>query len=712
MKQDAAANDGATTHGSMPRQLGRTLALSALAAVVFFGALNFIAARRLLDDGTKQQLVGIGQMRAQSIEIGLSRLLGQVSATANDLAVVEAVDSLSASFTALESETLTGAQLEELDAAYDEFFVQPVNQVQQGVLSVDDLRPPTAAGQYLHYQYVLPQLKGDAGGGDPGSGATYEASHDQAHPYLSSLAAALGADDLLLISAETGDVVYSVKKGIDLGANLKSGTLRDSELSDAVLNQLPRVRAGEAVIADYEIYVSTGGTPEIFMAASVRRDTEIIGTLVLRLPVAAINQATGADGSWDEVGLNGGESYVVGSDLVLRSESRAWIEDPQSYLESVDDERTRSLIEFLGSPVGIQTIETEPVTTALDGIAFEGTSKNYLGEGVFSYATPIDVSGVDWVMVADVPSSAAREPLVAYGRRLGLVIALILPLAALVGVAMARRIARPIPALSNAALAVAAGERDPQLDVGEDDNDEYGDLGRRLRQMASKLSAQEVALTEEFEQKRELLLTVLPPRMVRADGAVLGTGEGTEVATVIAVTLSNQEHNGTDDEAQGEIISKQALVADQLADQQGVERIRAGADRYLFLAGLGSVSDGGDEAVSFVLSLSEAQAKLAADDDVAISLQVGLSTGPVATGLLEIGSLAFNAWGEPVRQALALSALAGPDAILLGPSTAQALAPGRWTLVPAGGVFDLDGKDMQALRLVRESTPQPADDHS
>jgi class 3 adenylate cyclase len=191
---------------------------------------------------------------------------------------------------------------------------------------------------------------------------------------------------------------------------------------------------------------------------------------------------------------------------------------------------------------------------------------------------------------------------------------------------------------------------------------------------------------------------------------VSGTGEGTEMATVIAVTLSNQDQASADDDEQGEFISKQALLADQLANQHGVERVRAGADRYLFLAGLGSVSDGGDMAVAFVSSLAERQSELAADEDVSIALQVGLATGPVATGLLARGSLAFNAWGEPVRQALALSALAGPAEVLVGASTGQTLTHGRWTLDPAEDLLDLDGKQMQALRLVPETNTQPSDD--
>ena len=53
--------------------------------------LNFVAARHLLDDGTKDQLVGVGEARARSIDLGIGRVLASTSALAADLAVVESL---------------------------------------------------------------------------------------------------------------------------------------------------------------------------------------------------------------------------------------------------------------------------------------------------------------------------------------------------------------------------------------------------------------------------------------------------------------------------------------------------------------------------------------------------------------------------------------------------------------------------------------------
>ena len=58
-----------------------------------------------------------------------------------------------------------------------------------------------------------------------------------------------------------------------------------------------------------------------------------------------------------------------------------------------------------------------------------------------------------------------------------------------------------------------------------------------------------------------------------------------------------------------------------------------------------------------------------------LAVHVGLSTGPVASGVLDRGSLTFGAWGEPVRRALAIAALSRADEILVDLTTAEGAEP-------------------------------------
>ena len=565
-----------------------------------------------------------------------------------------------------------------------------------GPLSLDDVAPSGSQARWLQYHWTLPLSDDPASRAavvDVGDGTEYTAAHADHHAFLTDVMAASSASDLLLVTA-AGDVVYSVNKAVDFGTDLVDGPLRDSELAATVLDDLTRVRVGSGVIADFEIYVPGGGQPTMFVTAAVRDDTEVVGALALQIPIAALNAITAADGTWDEVGLRGGESYVVGGDEILRSESRRWIEDPDGYLDAVDDDELAALIGLFDSPVGLQPVETEPVAEALDGRVYAGDARNYLGQRTFSHATPIDVVGVDWVVVTDVPLSEARQPLVDFVIRLGIVLLIVLPAAAIGGILLANRLTRPIPPVVDAAAAIADGDRDPDIpDLG---NDEFGDLARRLRGMAAELGRREASIVEEYEQTRELLLTVLPPRLVDGDGNVVGAGETLDDATVVAMWLEVQQV--ADSEALADFLALASTATEAMADRYAVERIRAAADHSLFLAGIGTDDDGADTATRFAEEFVVEIGRLAEEHEVEVALHCGLSTGRVATGMLERGHLTFAAWGSPVRRALAIGALGEREAVLLDATTAQALRDDR-ALSPAGQRISLDGEPIELFAL-------------
>ncbi|MDH4170330.1 MAG: HAMP domain-containing protein [Acidimicrobiia bacterium] len=687
-----------------PRKLRRmlvtALVLVTLASVLLVGGLNFVAARRLLDDGTSEQMQSVGELRSRNIETGGRRLLSQVSAASHDLGVVAALRALNTSFQDLATASLDPAQSRDLDRAYQVEVVDPI--VDAGLvagveLTVADVEPGSNEGRYLQYHYTLLDPATRAETDDPGDGSAYSATHAEQHPFLSDLARSLGVSDLLLVN-DDGEVIYSDQKRIDFGADLVKGPLSDSVLAALLSDDLAVARTGDAVISDYEVYVPGGAAPALFTAAAVRDGGEVIGALATRLDTAALNSLTTADGQWEAVGLGDGESYVVSADeLVLQSESRRWLEDPQGYLAAVDDPELAALIETLGSPVGLQPVDTEPVRQAIEGRSFLGSAKNYLGQSTLSYATPIDIGNRRWVMVAEVPLDDARAPLYDYARRLGLVILVVVPIAALLGFWLASRLTRPIPPVVDAALAVAGGDRDPQLpDLGRD---EFGDLGRRLVQMANELGRREAELADEFERKRELLLTVLPARAVDAEGDILVGGGVADEVTVIAVGIDPAE--GTTVEADRvEVLSHVSAAAERLAADRGLERVRSSADQFLFLAGHRVPSDGADAGLEFAGELARAIQTLATDEGAVLSVRMGLSTGPVGSGVLARGSLTFGAWGEPVRRALAIEALSRSDEVLVDASTAAAADTERWALRSAPDVVDLSGRAMDVFVLV------------
>jgi len=614
------------------RQVTIALALSALTAVVLFGGLSYYASDALLRDGGNDQLISVAEGRSVRIEDGVNRLLSQVATLAADLGVATALAEFDAAFAELD-EPLPAQQQATLDRYYDEQVVEPINSSGLATIDTDDAQPTTDAGRWVQYHHVVPDTESDP--------SPYGVAFAERDPFLTSVAQAVGVSDLLLISAATNEVVYSTDKRIDLGTNLVDGPFADSVLSRLIDDDLGRVRAGRGVVSNYEIYIPGGGAPALFAAAAVRDGSQIIGAIAVRLPSTSIDTITTERMDWERMGLATGESYVVAADLTLQSTSREWIEDPEGYLEAVKDPEERRLIEIFGSPVGIQTVDTEAVREAFLGEQFTGQTKNYLGRSTYTSSTSINVPGVNWVVVTDVPVSEAREPVNDFIRQMLVVALIVIPIAALIGFSIARLLSRPIRPAVAAARSVAEGER--HLDLPPLGNDEFGDLGRRLTRMAAALEMQESALSEEFERKRNMMLSVLPPHLVGEDGAVSGAGNEIDMATAISISIDSDALD-LDPHELSELLAELSKISNRLVEEHGLQRIRVAADRGLFVAGVGADDTGAQNALEFVRGVWTELSALGDATGLGAPVHIGVSTGAVALGVLGGRSLTFGAW--------------------------------------------------------------------
>ncbi len=686
------------------RQITTTLVLTALVALSLFGAINYFAADKLLLDGTTAQLANEAQSRASSTEQGVARALRRVSAIAADRGVAAALGNFTEGYASLDNTRLSPQQLAELDRFYEDNVVAPLMALDIVEVTLDDVLPRTDAGRWVQYHYTLPAKAPGSVTMPAGTSTDYDAAMSANDDFLTELSLAFGGGDLLLIDT-AGQIVYSTDMSIDLGTSLVDGPYAESNLATLVSDDLERTRAGQAALTDFSVYIPAGGKPVLFAAAAIRDGNKIVGTLAVEIPLERLDDITAPAGAAGGAGLDDVDTYIVSSDLLLQSTPQSWITDPSKYLEGIGDAEVRRITEALGSPVGVQTIDTAPVRAAFEGEPFVGTTRNALNRRTYSSSTLIDAPGVNWAVVTEIPLTVARRPLFGYLLRMGIVAAILLPLAALAGFFLARRLTRPIPIAVEAARDVANGRR--HLDLPQLGNNEYGDLGRRLTRMAGTLEQQERALADEFERKRDLLLSVLPADLVRSDGVVTGTGERVEEATVIAVEF-DANRTELDDVELGEALATATTIAERLAAERHIDRIRVAADRSLFVAGFGPDGDGADEALDFASALAGELHSVAHAGDLSFTLHVGLSTGPVAAGLLEHGSLTFAAWGEPVRRALAISALSSADEILVDLSTLEA-ASGDWATGAADAVVDLEDQPI-AVRRLTTVPPSEADD--
>ncbi len=705
------ADDGGEAR-TLRRSLALVLVAVALLSVLLLGALNYWQARSLITTAVDDILISQQATRARAVRVGLEKLRGQVSVVAADPVVADAIGRFTDAFAALGSGSATLSDDE--DAALTAAYAERAELIASTGIEVSGIEPSGEGARYLQYHYIVANPSRDGDRRDlivaEDDSSAYGQVHAELHEVLRRYAASPAVGDLLLIDLD-GTVVYSTNKRADLGTNLVSGPYRESALADAVINRVPSVPIGETVYVDFERYLPALGEPTLFAAAAVRSDSTTIGVVVVQIRNEALDALTTSNGGWESSGLGRtGEAYVVGGDLLMRTNSRLWIEDSETYLERLGDRgadpELGRLMSLFDSTVLIQPVDTAAVAAAFDGETFVGRSDGYIGGDTLAVASPVGAEQLNWVLVAAVDADEANAPLGSYVSRILLIALILVPIVALVGVWLSDRITRPARPIVDAAARVAGGDLDVELpDLGRN---EFGDVARRLNTLTSDLRANEAALRAEEQAITKLLLSALPPRVVRrlqSEGRQMENLLDT--ATIVAIGVDGVlDQPGIDQDSAVGLSVRLSAELEDLAEEIGVERVRSSSAEHVFAAGLATPDHALSEAALFATEAAARIARFAADMGLELHHRIGMCSGEVVAALFDADQLTYGVVGDAVRTALALQSIAGTDQVLVCEETAP-LLDAEFGLDPVGDLVDLRGVPVQAMELNIPSVTAP-----
>ncbi|MEJ2201042.1 MAG: methyl-accepting chemotaxis protein [Desulfuromonadaceae bacterium] len=273
-----------------------------------------------------------------------------------------------------------------------------------------------------------------------------------------------GYYDLFLISTG-GDVVYTVAKESDWGENLKHGSLQTSSLAEAYQGGL-----NQTTLVDFKPYAPSNNEPASFIAApAMDKSGNVIGVVALQLSLEAINavmtQRAGMGAS--------GESYLIGADYLMRSDSYL---DPQNHSVKAS---------FANPQLG--SVKTEAAKAALSGQADKKIITDYNGNPVLSAYTPLHIGDLKWAMLVEIDEVEAFASV----KTLQQVTAVIFVVGLLAIVAAALLIARSItrPVIQAVQLAKEISQGDFSVRLHMKRADEIGQLADALDFMADGLKA-------------------------------------------------------------------------------------------------------------------------------------------------------------------------------------------------------------------------------
>lgn len=274
-----------------------------------------------------------------------------------------------------------------------------------------------------------------------------------------------GYYDLFLIHPE-GKVFYSVTHEADYGTNMVDGKYSDSGLGRLTRRVLETKQYG---VADFAPYAPSNDEPAAFIAQPIVHHGETQLIVALQISLDAINAImTQRDGMGKT-----GESYLIGADTLMRSDSFL---DPENHSVKAS---------FANPEKG--KVDTEASREALSGKTDSRIVRDYNGNWVLSAYTPLQLAGVQWALLAEIDKAEAFSAVEVLVWAAAVVGAIVLTIVIILAFLITRSIVQPVQGVVDNLTELAQGEGDLTSRLTVDSEDEIGKLAERFNEFMDKL---------------------------------------------------------------------------------------------------------------------------------------------------------------------------------------------------------------------------------
>ncbi|MEX0605827.1 MAG: methyl-accepting chemotaxis protein [Marinobacter sp.] len=482
---------------------GLALVMVSIGAISLALGLNAVdSSKRVLEEEAKTQLEIARNSAALRLEAYLSTIKQQVIAMSSNAMTQVALADFSSAFQQNDPQ-LSSADNEGLRAFYSGPFSDRYQSSNQGRMpDVDVLLeslPGNARALQTTYLSGNPAPLGSKGrlvSSDDGS--AYDAVHTQYHPSFNKFQETFGFYDVFLVDGDSGAIVYSVFKEIDFATSLKTGPFAQSGIGEAFRRAMSEVSEDAVVITDFADYKPSFESPASFMASPIYVDGHKAGVLIFQMPLDRINNIMTLNREWDVFGLGQtGETYLVGPDNRLRSESRFYLEAPQQFLEMIENTGVAasitSAIRDDDTTIGRFSVESPAVTAALSGEEGFGIITDYRGESVFSSYAPFNFGAINWALISEIDQAEALQAASELSQEIitdALIWSAVLSaMSAICVFVFGTAITQPLNRINVALKNIAEGEGDVTQRLDDKRSDELGDLAGSFNRFATKLQA-------------------------------------------------------------------------------------------------------------------------------------------------------------------------------------------------------------------------------
>jgi class 3 adenylate cyclase len=626
-------------------------------SILVTAILGYRSGQSNLTDRVLNQLTSVRASKTYQIESYFQTIRNHTQTLSEDPAIMAAMQEFNAAYGQLERTPIPTEFEQQIASYYQTQFLNRLAKVEEGNPILQSYLPRVAAAQYLQYHYIAanPNSVGKKHLlNDPKDGSTFSRVHAQYHPIFRNIIQKFGYYDMFLINPQ-GVVVYTAFKETDFTTNLQTGAYKDSNL--ARLSEIVKAAKERdyAWLVDFRPYAPSYGAPAAFIAAPIFNQSQLVGVLAFQLPVDEINNVMTGNQDWERDGLGKtGETYLVGRDTLMRSVSRFLVQNPKGYATGLRSlgfkDSAINRINQYGTSILQQKVQTEAVTASLAGK--EGTKiiNDYRGIPVLSSYAPLQIEGLDWVILAEMDLDEAYAPIYSFQRQVLISATLLMLLVTLFAMGLAHVFVRPIQLLIDSARKVAEGDLDAVPTLNS--SDEFGELGRSFNNMVQRLRTQTQLVEQKNQENEQLLLSVFPAaiakRLKRGEKHI---AEDVSNVAVLYADITGFSKLSAALSAYESVALLNDLVStfDEAAERYGVEKIKTMGDSYLAVCGLSvPYLDHDKRAIDFALDMLGILRRFNLERGYQLGLRIGIHSGDVVAGIVGRNKVIYDIWGDTI----------------------------------------------------------------
>jgi class 3 adenylate cyclase len=637
----------------------------------------------------------------------MGRIQAHAETLSEDGMVLAAMRDFSAAYKQLESQESSHEMLSGLTDYYLKTFLPKLAENSDGRPELNTYFPAQPQTKYLQFHYLTHNQGNSSPNLDTGvDNSAYAKVHARLHPILHRLVGNMRYQDLLLISSE-GEVVYSVAKMPDFATNIKNGPYSETNLSHVFSAARQRKDPGHVEFADFALYPPSGNAPAAFFAVPLLENGQLLGILALQICIDEINFVMTGKQQWAGEGLGqSGEAYLLGDDLLMRSDSRFLFQDKENYLQQIAEHGLRpsvvERIDRLNTSILLQPVNTEGAQAALSGHTETHIYTDYRGVRVLGAFQPLNIYGIHWGLIVKMNYDEAFAPVAEFERRVMLYATSFVIALTLLAVWLTGRFVRPLNTLAEAIRQVSTGN--PNVQVEDQGQDEIGTLSRAFNAMLATQRANHEELRLKNRENEALLLNMLPAPIASR----IKNGEQRIADSVASLTVLYADLLGFDDYSRATdaeelvgLLNEIVSAFDEAAERHGVEKVKTIGSIYMAASGLSIPRiDHIHRMIGFAQELLEIINRVNQRHKLGLALSVGINTGPAIAGIVGRQKFIYDLWGDTVTLAGRMQRTQAA-----GIKVTQAIKDALGDLhdFEPGGEFEMPGRGTQTIWILHNS---------